>query len=266
MRSYPFLISVPHGGTRVAEEVRSLVDLSPAELAYYSDPATPALYQYRDRVASYCDTDISRMVVDLNRPPYHLPPRHPDGVVKTRTVDGTPVYRNGVLPDITIIHRLLMAHYFPYHAGLDRLLEPGRVALALDCHSMLPYGPPALKDAGRERPVICLGNNGDDHGRQRPGTLATCPEGWITALAASFGEEFSSEGAVSINTPFSGGFITNAHYWHKGIPWIQVEVNRSLYEDGSGSPGTASVEQDGVVRTGKRIWQVLCAFWDELGE
>jgi formiminoglutamase len=131
---------------------------------------------------------------------------------------------------------------------------------------MLPYGPPALKDAGRERPVICLGNNGDARGRQRPGTLATCPEGWITALAASFAEEFSIEGAVTINTPFSGGFITNAHYWHKGIPWIQVEVNRSLYEDGSGSPGTASVEQDGVVRTGKRIWQVLCAFWDELGE
>ena len=266
MQPYPFLISVPHGGTRVAEEVRSLVALTPPELAYYSDPATPALYPFRDRVSSYCDTDISRMVVDLNRPPYHLPPRYPDGVVKLRTVDGKPVYLDGRYPDITVIHRLLMKHYFPYHAELDRLLGSGQVALALDCHSMLPYGPPAQRDAGRERPVICLGNNGDEHGRQRPGALATCPDNVITSLATSFREEFGTDGLVTINTPFSGGFIANAHYWHMGIPWIQIEVNRRLYEDGSGSPGTASVEQEGIIRTGRRIWQVLCSFWDDIGE
>ncbi|MDD1705664.1 MAG: N-formylglutamate amidohydrolase, partial [Methanoregulaceae archaeon] len=135
------------------EEVSFHFALTRTELAYYSDPATRALYQFHDRVVSYLDTDISRMVVDLNRPPYHLPPRHPDGVIKLRTVHGTPVYRDGSLPDIRVIHRLLMYHYFPYHATIDLMLDPELIAFAMDCHSMLPRGPPAHRDAGKERPL-----------------------------------------------------------------------------------------------------------------
>ncbi len=264
MRRYPFLVSVPHGGTRVPEEVRDQVALTQAELAYYSDPATRALYQFHDRVVSYVDTDISRMVVDLNRPPYHLPPRYPDGVIKQRTVHGTSVYRDGDLPDIRIIHRLLMDHYFPYHARVDLLLDPDRIAFAMDCHSMLPHGPPAHRDAGKERPLICLGNNGDDQGEQRPGSLSTCPAPWIRALAAAFREEFGGSGNVTINRPFSGGFITNAHFWHKGIPWVQIEVNRSLYENSPEFPGLSSICQDDLLFTGKRIWSAICSFWDHV--
>jgi formiminoglutamase len=264
MRRYPFLISVPHGGTRVPEEVSFLFALTKAEIAYYSDPATRALYQFHDRVVSYLDTDISRMVVDLNRPPYHLPPRHPDGVVKLRTVDGKPVYRDGSLPDIRVIHRLLMDHYFPYHAKIDHLLDPGRIAFAMDCHSMLPHGPPSHRDAGKERPLICLGNNGDEKGEQRPGSLSTCPAPWIQALAAAFREEFGESGKVTTNKPFSGGFITNAHYWHKGIPWVQIEVNRCLYENGTEVPGTSLIGHDDLLFTGKRIWNAICSFWDHL--
>ena len=264
MRRYPFLISVPHGGTRVPDEVSFLFALTKAELAYYSDPATRALYQFHDRVVSYLDTDISRMAVDLNRPPYHLPPRHPDGVVKLRTVDGTPVYRDGALPDIRVIHHLLMDHYFPYHAEIDRLLDPGRIAFAMDCHSMLPQGPPSHRDAGKERPLICLGNNGDEKGEQRPGSLSTCPAPWIQALAAAFREEFGQPGKVTINKPFSGGFITNAHYWHKGIPWVQIEVNRNLYENGTEIPGISSIGHDDLLLTGKRIWSAICSTWDHL--
>ena len=264
MRRYPFLISVPHGGTRVPEEIRDLFALTESDLVYYSDPGTRAMYQFHDRVISYLDFDISRMVVDLNRPPYHLPPRHPDGVVKQKTVHGTPVYRDGILPDIKVIHRLLMDYYFPYHAEIDLLLDPGRIAFAMDCHSMLPEGPPAHRDAGKERPLICLGNNGDERGEQRPGSLSTCPSPWIRALAAAFREEFGMSGEVAINRPFSGGFITNAHFWHKGIPWVQIEVNRSLYEGSRGIPGRSSIDNDALRSTGKRIWSVICSFWDQL--
>ena len=69
MKRYPFLVSVPHGGTRVPGVVQDAVALTQAEIEYYSDPATRALYQFHDRIVSYLDTDISRMVVDLNRPP-----------------------------------------------------------------------------------------------------------------------------------------------------------------------------------------------------
>ena len=86
------------------------------------------------------------------------------------------------------------------------------------------------KDAGRKRPLICLGNNGDRKGRAKKNSIATCPAAWINALADGFREEFSLGREVAINNPFSGGFISNAHYWRKGVPWIQIEVNRSLYE------------------------------------
>ena len=264
MRRYPFLVSVPHGGTRVPEEVSELVCLSDAELEFYSDPATRALYQFHNRVISFLDTDISRMIVDLNRAPYHLPPRHPDGVVKQKTVFGTPVYKNGSVPDIRVIHRLLMEHYFPYHAAVDQLLDPSSIAFAFDCHSMLPHGPPSHRDAGRDRPLICLGNNGDVAGKQRQGSLSTCPAEWMQALAAAFRKEFGSKGEVAINRPFSGGFITNAHFWHKGIPWVQIEVNRDLYENGDGTSTGSVIRQEDLLFTGTRIWTALCSCWDDL--
>jgi N-formylglutamate deformylase len=259
MDPYPFLLSIPHGGTRIPGEVAGLIALSPAEIGYYSDPATGLLYHFPGKVAHVLSTGISRMVVDLNRPPYHLPPRYPDGVVKTRTVHGGLVFRK--VPEMPLIHRLLMDHYFPFHAEIDRLLDTGRVALALDCHSMLRTGPPTQKDAGKPRPLVCLSNNGDAGGRQRPGTLATCPAPLITALAESFREELGGGAEVFINRPFTGGFITNAHYWHKGIPWIQVEVNRVLYETGSG-PEDAAVDREQAERVGKQIWNAFTRCWD----
>jgi formiminoglutamase len=179
-------------------------------------------------------------------------------------VHGTQVYRDGILPDIRIIHRLLMDHYFPYHATIDQLLDPDHISFAMDCHSMLPQGPPAQRDAGEERPLICLGNNGDQNGDQRPGSLSTCPGPHVRALAEAFREEFGGSGDVAINSPFSGGFITNAHFWHKGIPWVQIEVNRSLYEVTTELPGISSIAQDALQRTGKRIWSAICSFWDQL--
>jgi len=34
---------------------------------------------------------------------------------------------------------------------------------------------------------------------------------------------------VTINKPFSGGFITKFHGNQGNIPWIQLEINRCLY-------------------------------------
>ena len=73
-KHYPFLISVPHGGTEVPAIIRPLLLLDNDELCYYCDPLTRTIFGFEDRVAAYIDTSISRMVVDLNRPPLPLPP------------------------------------------------------------------------------------------------------------------------------------------------------------------------------------------------
>jgi N-formylglutamate deformylase len=258
---YPFLISIPHGGTDVPPEINGRLALGCEELNYYSDPVTRLLYRFGDSVGTTIDTPVSRMVVDLNRPPLPLPPNDPDGIIKVRTIDGRIVYREGQFPDMQLIHRLLMKWYFPYHQRIDELIDAHDIQIAFDCHSMLPVGSDTQKDAGRKRPLICLGNNGDRNGRAGKGGITTCPESWINALAKGFREEFSLGPEVAINNPFSGGFISNAHYWRKGIPWIQIEVNRSLYEDSSGTgPSPDRDEAVGVLR--ERIWRVLAGFWD----
>jgi N-formylglutamate deformylase len=254
---YPFLISIPHGGVEVPTEVGAEVALSKEELLYYSDPHTQTLFDFQYHVNAWIDTSITRLVVDVNRPPTALPPRHIDGVVKVRTIDGRAVFFEGRYPPIALIHQMMMQHYFPYHASLDRLLEETEVTIAFDCHSMLPETPPGQNDAGEIRPLICLGNHGDLEGEAMEGTLATCPSDWIQGLANAFREEFSFREEVSINKPFSGGFIANAHYWRKGIPWIQIEVNRALYEPKGRSPYS-------LLSMKKRIWSALRSFWETL--
>ena len=262
---YPFLISVPHGGTAVPESVRPLLQLGDEELSYYCDPFTRIVFGYRNRVAAYIDSSVSRMVVDLNRPPLPLPLRDPDGIIKIKTVDGREVYRFGQLPDMDRIHSLLKEHYFPYHQRIDELIDHKPVRIAFDCHSMLPYGSKDQKDAGKKRPLICLGNNGDLQGKAKRGSITTCPADLITGLAGIFREEFSFDKEVAINNPFSGGFISNAHYWHKGIPWIQIELNRALYEPYVSPTSSQKEARARVLWLKEKVWTVLTTFWDKAG-
>jgi N-formylglutamate deformylase len=263
---FPFLISIPHGGTEVPEEIRPRLLLSDEELLFYCDPLTRDLFGFEDRVEAFIDTPISRMVIDLNRPPLPLPPKDPDGIIKRRTVDGREVYRPGMVPPVDKIHALMVKHYFPYHQRIDELMDHRHVRIAFDCHSMLPYGSSVQKDAGKPRPMICLGNNGDSQGNSRPGSIATCPTGWITALADAFRNEFSFDREVVLNDPFRGGFISNAHYWHKGIPWIQIEINRALYEPEKNSDNPREKTHERVTVLKEKIWRVLTRFWIRVGD
>ncbi|MDD1645338.1 MAG: N-formylglutamate amidohydrolase [Methanomicrobiales archaeon] len=261
MNCLPFLISIPHGGVEVPEEVRDRVVLSANEIRYYSDPDTILLFDLSGRVDTLVSTSISRQVVDLNRPPYHLPPAHPDGVVKTRTVDGRAVYRQGMFPDPPLIHRMLLRHYFPFHDGIDRTIDSGRIRIGIDCHTMLPVGPASQRDAGKERPLICLSNNGDAAGNPLPGKLTTCPPAWLQSLSRECVREFPGPGAVRLNDPFAGGFVSLMHFWRRGIPWIQIEVNRALY--GADSPEEAPTPGSARLRELRdTIERVLLGFWE----
>jgi formiminoglutamase len=261
---YPFLISIPHGGIEIPDEVAGRFALSDQEMTWYCDPATRTLFDFGSPVAATIDTAISRMVIDLNRPPLPLPPKDPDGIIKIRTIDGRPVYRPGQLPDLPLIHQLMLKWYFPYHQRIDELIDRHPIRIAFDCHSMLPYGSAEQSDAGKSRPLICLGNYGDENGQPKPGNLTTCRPDWITRLAEAFREEFQNPGDVAINSPFSGGFISNAHFWRKGIPWIQIEINRTLYESDSSLVHESVVIKEQIPDLQCRIWRILTRFWDSL--
>ena len=203
------------------------------------------------------------MAVDLNRPPIPLPGKDPDGIVKLRTIDGKSVFCDGQFPAMPQIQQLLMAHYFPYHQKIDELIDNTPVKIAFDCHSMLPFGSCHQNDAGKDRPLICLGNNGDRRGRAKKNSVVTCPPETVQALAEVFRDVFALECEVAINNPFSGGFITNAHFWRKGIPWIQIELNRSLYESGDpAGPFNNKPDPARIRALRQKVWKVLTRFWD----
>ena len=257
--TYPFLISIPHGGVSVPPEVRGLVNLSHEEVAFNSDPHTRLLYGFDKAVEALVDFDVSRVFVDTNRAPYDYPPRAQDGVVKVITQDGTPVYRKGQMPGREVIGLLLQKYYHPFHGRLARALDTRPIRIAFDCHSMLPRSPPVRMDAGYPRPLFCLSNRGDRNGKPKTGGLVTCPPEWLQALARSFQAEFDGEGRVTMNDPFRGGFISVAHYRRTRIPWVQVEINRGFYE-------TEGREADEARLTGlrERIFAALAGFWDEV--
>ncbi len=205
----PILVSVPHAGLRIPEEVERLCRLTPAQIVEDGDEGAAEVYAICDEVQAFVTTDVARAIVDLNR---EETDRRPDGVVKTHTVTNVPVYEP--FPSAATIELLLARYYRPYHQRL-RDLASDAVRLGFDCHTMMAIGPPIGPMAGEERPRICI-SNGD-------GT--TCPPGWLEIVAESFRDVLGFEPAL--NEPFKGGYITRAHAAE--MPWIQIELSRAPF-------------------------------------
>ena len=220
MKKLPFLISIPHGGDQIPEEISNRICLSPKDLFEDSDSFSRDIFGIKGDVVALVETHIARAIIDLNRAMDDRPPHNPDGVVKTKSCHGKPVYSSGQFPDNFLIDKLIEKYYQPYHHEIQDILKArSGIRLALDCHTMEATGPAISPDPGEDRPLICLGNN---QGK-------SCPNEWVERLAECFRESFYlKEGDVTINQPFAGGFITQK-YGKGPIPWIQVEMNRSLY-------------------------------------
>lgn len=258
---WPFLLTVPHAGTLVPPGLEERFALNGAEVAYYADVATSRIYEFGDRTAAFLSADISRLVVDLNRSPFRLPPRYPDGVVKSRTVDGNPIWYEEIFTDRELVDSLLVRYYYPFHWQVRTTLLEGGVLLGLDCHSMLPSAPPTRNDPGRERPLVCLSNNGGPDGYPVIGRRPTCPVEWIRELASLFGSHLDDPGAVRLNDPFAGGFISIFHHRREAVPWIQVEISRALFEEGDYSgPGSVRVDSLKVRETARMVEAVFGEF------
>lgn len=260
----PILISVPHGGTAIPAEVADRIRLTAREVLCDSDTFTRELFEFGQNVAAFVAFPLARAVVDVNRAPQELPPKNPDGVIKSRTVQGLQVYRAGGYPDEGVISTLLRTYYYPYHERVARLLAANGVQLALDCHSMLPVAPPTKEHAGRRRPLICLSNRGDARGMPKAGQgPITCPPEWLQLLAETFQRAFAAEdGEITLNEPFAGGYISQHHHQRTGIPWIQIELNRKLYlAEPYADPHRHPVIEERLGALNARLFTVIADFW-----
>ncbi len=206
----PLLLSVPHAGLTVPPEATLYCSLSHQQVVEDSDDGASVAYDLSREVAAYVSTEVARAIVDQNRAEDD---RSKDGAIKTHTCWDVPVYYR--YPPEEVIEQLLARYHRPYHAALSRLASEGKVVLGIDCHTMAVQAPPIASEPGAERPLVCL-SDGDG---------STLPRAWLESLSECFSQSFECE--VSLNYPFSGGYIIQTHAAE--LPWVQLELSRAPF-------------------------------------
>lgn len=220
MNQLPILLSIPHGGMRKPVELDGHLSITNKDLFDDSDPFVIELYDLGDKVKRVIKTDIARAFVDLNRSLQDMPPDNPDGLIKSSTCYNKPIYTTGKEPDDTLGNLLIELYYLPYHRNIQNSMRELDLQLCLDCHSMAAAAPYFSPDKNSsKRPLFCLSNNDGK----------TSSNEMIEVLADCISESFLIDRKdISLNDPFHGGHITKT-YGNNPIPWIQIEMNRSLY-------------------------------------
>ena len=145
---------------------------------------------------------------------------------------GRTVYRPGQYPDEKEVIARLQRYYVPFHTRVKEALKDPNIRGLCDCHSLNGIGPQEAPDAGKKRKDIIVGNNGDPQGHETTALgRTTCTANTLHSVKEAFERAGFS---VSLNYPYSGGFITTHYgqeYVSKGKIAFQVEINQDLYVD-----------------------------------
>lgn len=221
----PLLISIPHLGTVLPDEVIS--SMTPfARSMRDTDWHLDQLYAFASELgASILGAKVSRYVIDLNRPPDGAslyPGQTTTGLCPTETFRGEPLYLPGQSPDSTEISRRRVTYWQPYHDALQKELERLRSAygkvLLWEAHSIATMLPRLFDGA---LPDLNFGTNGG---------LTCAPEisGAVLSVVRNSAMPFSHV----LDGRFKGGYITR-HYGQpdSGIHAIQLEMCQHLYMD-----------------------------------
>jgi len=246
----PIVLSSPHSGTLCPAETARLLRASAEELRALEDGPLDRLAAAGARAgaAALC-ARYARAFVDLNRDPAELDPellagppsavapvasvraRAGLGVIPSR-LGPNPLWRRPLRAE-EVEGRLALG-WWPYHRRLRELLAQrrGRLGsvLLLDLHSM-----PTEVTLGRGRRALDVAI-GDCHGRACAPELVRAVEATLEAAGL----------VVARNTPYAGGYITEAYGRPAaGVHALQLELRRSLFMDeASGLPtaGLAALE------------------------
>ena len=146
--SVPLLLSMPHAGTDIPDEVAA--GMAPCALVRAdTDWHLPELYAFADGLgASVLSARWSRYVIDLNRPPEDTnlyPGQDTTGLCPVDTFGRERLYQPGREPDANEVERRLELYWLPYHrqlrAELDRLLALHGTVVLWDAHSIAAVVP-----------------------------------------------------------------------------------------------------------------------------
>lgn len=217
----PVLVSVPHAGTQVPEDIL-LRFTSSARALPDTDWFVDELYDFAPVLgAGMLVAGQSRYVVDLNRPPddHAMYAGRTTGLVPMETFNGLPVYSDENMPDAGEREQRVVEYWRPYHKALgdelQRIREIHGHAVLFDAHS-IPSRVPMLFE-GR-LPDLNLGSN---RGRGAAPELVSRAMDVLTSAT-----QYSSVR----DGRFQGGYITR-HYGQpgKGVHALQLEMAQRVY-------------------------------------
>ncbi len=224
--SLPLLVSVPHAGTELPDDLRSR--MTEAALALPdTDWQVDRLYDFLDDLgASAIVASQSRYVVDLNRAPDSRP-LYPGAsnteLCPTSSFDEAPIYREGQGPSPEEIEARLDTIWRPYHAKireeLTRIKAAHGIAVLWDAHSIRSEVPRFFE--GR-LPDLNLGTAG--------GKSASAE---LTGLLGAVAREAEALGySHAIDGRFQGGYITRSFGApDASIHAVQLELSQITYMD-----------------------------------
>ncbi len=220
----PLLVSMPHVGTHVPQELLARMTRLAARLDD-TDWHVDRLYDFLDDLdASVLAATHSRYVVDLNRPPDDsslYPDQDTTGLVPVDTAARERLYPQGSDPDFAEISQRVERYWKPYHerlaAELERLRATHGCALLWDAHSIasvLPrFFPGRLPDL----------NLGTVNGR-------SCDAG-VGERLLGIARSASAYNSV-LNGRYVGGYITRRYGTPgDGVQAVQLELAQCTYMD-----------------------------------
>jgi N-formylglutamate deformylase len=217
----PVIISVPHAGTQVPEEM-FVRFTKPAKFLPDTDWHVDRLYGFTRKMGVHMLIGtMSRYVIDLNRAPDDTslyPGKFTTGLCPLTLFDGSPIYMKGKEPDKAEVLTRTVAYWQPYHEKLRSLLrtlkaQHPRVVL-FDAHSIASTVPTLFDGT---LPDL---NFGTVDGASADNELADA----LLTLGQQSG--YSSV----LNGRFKGGYITRQYGRPaEGIHAVQLELAQRTY-------------------------------------
>lgn len=205
----PIIVSIPHSGTYIPQIMQGkLVDnVILSNMDWY----LPNLYSFlKDLEITTVVNNVSRYVIDPNREITNsINTSYVDNYVYTKTTFNNPMYKAD-LEDEKIRYRITK-YYAPYHQALENLINDklshfNKIYL-IDLHS---FGKTIDAD-------IVLGNrNGKTLNKEFTMNIKNTLE--------------KLDFIVSLNTPYSGGYITKK-YANTKVETLQLELSYKKYID-----------------------------------
>ena len=220
--SLPLLVSMPHIGTQIPAHLQAGYSARALQVED-TDWHLAQLYDFLPAMdASVLQPQLSRYVIDLNRPPDDAP-MYPGAsnteLCPTRFFTGDALYQPGCAPDAAARAQRRSDYWQPYHdalaAELQRLVQVHGYALLWDAHSIRSAIPWLFEGT---LPALNIGTASGDsaHPAIAQAVMALCSD--------------SAKFSHVLNGRFKGGYITR-HYGRpdQHVHAVQLEMCQNLY-------------------------------------